>query len=207
MLHVWRASGEELASLAIEEVGDVKTLKHRLRQLCGFPVCAQQIIHDGDCLEDTTSLLVPMDVQLVLCAAGMDEAAEELIDFAASEGHVAVARYLLQLGVDKDAQSFTSGFTALMCASLDGQVEIVRLLLEAEADMNMKGDRGDTALILASRHGFCHIAQLLVEAGAHKNLKNRRGDTALITASRRGHRDVVRLLLEAGANVAHTASW
>ena len=62
-----------------------------------------------------------------------DEAANELVDYAAVNGHVNVARMLLQAGVDKDTTD-ELGMTALGCASSSSHVEIVRLLLDAGAD-------------------------------------------------------------------------
>ena len=54
--------------------------------------------------------------------------------------------------------------TALMQASACGQLEIVRLLLEARAAKHITGQNGKTAVMLASEHGHLEVAHLL-EAG------------------------------------------
>ena len=66
MLHVWRPSGQALAALGTEEFKDVATLKGHLREVHGFPVYLQQLVHDGSILDDDTKLAAPMDLQLVL---------------------------------------------------------------------------------------------------------------------------------------------
>ena len=55
--------------------------------------------------------------------------------------------------------------TAIMRASIEGHVEIVRLLLQAAADINL-GNEGCTAFDLANQNGHIEIARLLSEAGA-----------------------------------------
>jgi len=57
--------------------------------------------------------------------------------------------------------SANNGWTALMLASRCGHYNIVRLLLEAGADVNAKDDDGSTALMLASRNGYIDIVRLL----------------------------------------------
>ena len=92
MLRVWNLSGEELAAMTMEGLSDVKNLKLELRALHGHPVSMQQLMHGGASLEDATKLDSPMDLQLVILLAGAqtdsDEVAEELVSYAAAEGHV-----------------------------------------------------------------------------------------------------------------------
>ena len=92
--------------------------------------------------------------------------------------------------------------TALMHACAKGHVEIVRLLVEAGANCDLKSTclRSETALMLASRAGHIEAARVLLEAGAHKDLKDSRGNTALMCACEKGHAGIMRLLLEAGAD-------
>ncbi|CAE7218060.1 ANKRD17 [Symbiodinium natans] len=101
MLHVWWAtSGQPLASVTQEELSDVRTLKQHLRALHGFPICIQQLLHDGHCLEDGCKLEAPMDLQLVLLTVSNTQGgqAEAELGLAAIQGHVEVARFLLAAG-------------------------------------------------------------------------------------------------------------
>ena len=58
---------------------------------------------------------------------------------------------LLAKGADVNAKN-QDGWTALMCASLDGHKEVVELLLAKRADVNAKANDGFTALIMASQN-------------------------------------------------------
>ena len=63
MLRVWRPSGQELAAICAAEL---RAVKKRLRELHGFPVYLQQLVHEGRILTDDAKLDGDMDLQLVL---------------------------------------------------------------------------------------------------------------------------------------------
>jgi ankyrin repeat protein len=73
-----------------------------------------------------------------------------------------IVQLLLKFGADVDAADSES-FTALMYAAIGGDIEIVRLLLEKNPDVNAK-QQGNTALGFAYNNS--DIARLLKEAGA-----------------------------------------
>jgi hypothetical protein len=60
-----------------------------------------------------------------------------------------------------------------------GRTEIVKLLVEKGAKLDIKNKDGDTALIDASSTGGTEIVKLLVEKGAKLDIKNKDGKTAL----------------------------
>ena len=68
MLHVWKASGEELLALPVQGLSDVKQLKRDLQPRCGFSRFRQRLLHEGMPLNDDDRLEAPMDIQLVLVA-------------------------------------------------------------------------------------------------------------------------------------------
>ena len=77
------------------------------------------------------------------------------------------------------------GLNVLMWASIEGNTEIVRLLLERpEIDVNMQDKYGYTALIWASRYGREEIVKLLLERPEiDVNVQDKYGYTALMWAS------------------------
>ena len=78
--------------------------------------------------------------------------------------------------------------------------KIVRLLLDAGADVNARTSDGDTALIRSSSKNREVIGDLL-NAGANVNLQNTIGETALNSAVFNGRSDILHMLLGAGATV------
>ncbi len=93
------------------------------------------------------------------------------------------------------------GYTALMMASMYGNVEVVEALLSRGAKVDEKNDSGYTALIWASANDHVEIVKALLDAGAKVNEKNDTGYTALMTASANDYVEVVKTLLDAGAKV------
>jgi len=87
------------------------------------------------------------------------------------------------------------GRTSLHLASLRGDTEIVELLLEAGANVNIKNKFGWTPLHLAAREGHIDIVQMLLEAGANIGAKNKFGRTPLDYAVKHRHTDIVRMLV------------
>jgi ankyrin repeat protein len=119
---------------------------------------------------------------------------------------------------------------SLLCRAVNrGSIDIVRLLLQAGADLNRKDILGDQPLLLASsspeitrlllEHGSdvhaegslaetalvksksIDVSQVLLEYGAKIEASNYDGETALIRAISANRIDQARFLLERGANV------
>ena len=93
------------------------------------------------------------------------------------------------------------GQTPLIFASGNGDLEIVKVLLENRANINKTDAKGGTALMFASANNYPDIVKLLLTRGANVNAVDSHLKTALMLATERGHLEVVRLLLANGANV------
>ena len=72
--------------------------------------------------------------------------------------------------------------TALFAAAGNGNADIVRMLLEAGANVNYQASDGFTALMMAVRDGHVEVAQILVEAGANTQAGNFVGLSAITMA-------------------------
>lgn len=82
-----------------------------------------------------------------------------------------------------------------------GDVQLIRELLGAGADLDARDRHGETALMLAAHRGHGDIAALLVEVGADLNVTAKYNLTALMLAIVAGHTAVARLLIQAGADL------
>jgi ankyrin repeat protein len=70
--------------------------------------------------------------------------------------------------------------TPLMLAARTGQLEVVRLLVQAGAKLDLQNDQGKTALILSmEKGGSPELTKLLVRSGADINIRDDDGKTAL----------------------------
>ena len=205
MLRILAISGEELASVAVEEASNVRALKLHLHKLHSFPPRFQQrILHCGRCLDDASDLLSNMDLQLVLlsCSSPSDLQAEEL-RVAAAEGLTEELERLLLLPLEPDLADDLPQPMLLACRN--GHVEVAQLLLEAGANPNQADFAGDSALYAASAYGHAEVVHLLLEARADVSLVDTSdgecGHTAVRVAAATGHAEVLHLLLKAGADV------
>jgi uncharacterized protein len=96
------------------------------------------------------------------------------------------------------------GFQPIGLAAFFGHTEIVRLLLNAgaEVDTQSKNGMAVTPLNSAAAGGNLEIARLLLEHGANPNTPQAGGFVPLHAAAQNGNRDMIELLLRFGANKA-----
>ncbi len=93
----------------------------------------------------------------------------------------------------------STGKTLLLTASFYGHSDIVRLLIEKGADVNLRSTI--TALMGASNRGHVDVVKILLERNAQLEARSENGMTALMFASQGGYANIVKLLLDKGANV------
>ena len=86
-------------------------------------------------------------------------------------------------------------------------VETVRLLIRAGANVNAATREGITPLALAAVNGSLQATELLLEAGANANAVLPEGETVLMTAARTGRPAVLTALLRHGADVKTREHW
>ena len=151
-----------------------------------------------ECLDESCSVLESTFLQ-----------AFELEDIGAME-------LLLAVGCDTNTQTYTGevvitsamnmkdhkGFTLLHYASMNGHDDVVRLLLNADFDVNASLEDGSTPIYIASWFGYLDVICTLLEFGADPNRKKSAGWTPLMIAIQNGHSDVVELLLKTKVDVS-----
>ncbi|KAG2485469.1 hypothetical protein HYH03_015845 [Edaphochlamys debaryana] len=129
------------------------------------------------------------------------EAGLELLAAVKNE-HWDTAMELLAAAVKPDLEAVDEeGRTALIFASRDGHLEVVKALLAAGARVEAADEDGSTPLMHASRHGHLEVVKALLAAGARVEAASKDGCTPLMYASCDGNLEVVKALLAAGARV------
>jgi ankyrin repeat protein len=153
-----------------------------------------------------------------LLAAGAEVNVDDgaALIWAVLGGDVKTVRVLVDAGIHVNPKDDLMGITALMIAAghdyrrnpegrverWGGNIDIVQILLDAGADIDIKDWQGKTALMWAAREeGHNEIVHILLRAGADANAKDQNGRTALMLASGNGNIQTVRLLLDAEADI------
>ena len=93
------------------------------------------------------------------------------------------------------------GITLLMYASDYGHEQIVEMLLQRGATVDLQHNHGQSALSLAANKGREPIVEKLLQRGAAVDLQASNGFTALMYPAIFGHPTTVRRLLQAGASM------
>lgn len=130
------------------------------------------------------------------------EKAQSSLRAAASKRHRETARTLLDEGASVQATNIR-GQSPLHLAAMTDNVEVVRMLVEGGADIDLAVPGNNIRpLHNAATNGCTHVCEYLLKYGADMDAQTAQGDTALLLAAANGHADIVALLLSFHANHA-----
>jgi ankyrin repeat protein len=133
---------------------------------------------------------------------------------ATGEGHLEMARFLIEHGAEVDFTGMSEG-SPLTLAAYCGKLELLQLLLAAGADPNLSlPGGGETALHMAAVRSHTEAVLLLLHAAANPNLHAKSGvvtsmfdgsarvwgETPLHYAAAYGDEAMVQAMLQAGAD-------
>jgi ankyrin repeat protein len=105
-----------------------------------------------------------------------------------------------QQTIDANARN-PDGSTPLQWAVYEGDVDEVRQLIAAGADVSLANDYGATPMSLAAEAADTAILEQLLDAGANADSPNAEGMTALMLVARTGNVEAAQLLVDHGATV------
>ena len=136
-----------------------------------------------------------------------DDLATPLI-VAARDGNLYFVKFLLRYGANIEARGtinidgiVVEDCTALWVAAAKGHFDVVRFLIEQNAEVDGRTSSNSTPLRAAAFDGHLRIVRCLVENGADVNARNHYNNTPLMIACCEGHLDVASYLIKHGANI------
>ena len=125
--------------------------------------------------------------------------------FAAAFGHTEIVRYLVDADhtalnlrnrmPDMRDQKGDAKWSALFYAIDQNHADVVKVLIDAGADIELKGARRCSPLHFACCSGKLEVVKMLVRAGADVSVTDNKGHTCLTIAADNGHTETVRSLL------------
>jgi ankyrin repeat protein len=143
------------------------------------------------------SLMCGLSVAILLPAAGVNV---QLPDAVQRGDRAEVAKLLGEKADVNAAQG--DGMTALHWAAFRDDVDVVRLLIQAGANVQAQTRLGgQTPLLMAAKNGDAAMINLLLYAGADAKSPDSLGTTPLMIAAASGNADAVKALLDHGAEI------
>jgi len=111
-------------------------------------------------------------------------------------------KLLLKFGASLSAEDKKQKIAAIHITADKGYIEIMRVLLAAKANPNLRSSEGRmTPLHYAASCGRTEVVSSLIAAGADVNAQNISDNTPLLMACNKGHTDTVRELLKHKADM------
>lgn len=118
----------------------------------------------------------------------------------AGNGDLEGVKEALKNGANVDSTEPQIGATALIAASICGNNDIIKLLLEKGAEVNAVDKNAFTPLMYSATSGNAGAVKLLLDKKADVDSISLVLETPLFRAAGNGHTEVVKLLLEKGAD-------
>ena len=189
----------------------VYAIKYDRTAVAKFLILEQKVQCDGPNDVGATPLLSAIDADNIeiardLLDSGADSKTEDkyevsLLSNAALLGHLRMLRLLLDYGADIESGGRTQNCTPLIHATETGDLNVVKFLLDAGANLNVEASDGTSPLSHAAVAGNLDMIQLLYEHGSDPERENRYGERALVFAVRGGSAVVAFLLQKLGVEV------
>jgi hypothetical protein len=152
----------------------------------------------------------------VIAANGLAATCKRLLDGTFNDNGGYIQKLFLQLiessqeieQTSIEATDDSDGATALSMAARQGYVDVVKVLLNANANIEAVDKHwGQTPLSWAAKNGHMEAVKLLLNANANIEAVDKWEETPLSWAAENGHVDVVKLLLNANAKIEVMDEW
>jgi len=159
-----------------------------------------------------TMIFVLAAVAVVVCGSGAHaqlnlnpfSAYYDNVARAAAKNDAETVRSLIGGGNGNPNQVDDASRTAMHYAAMNGNLQIIAVLIKANAKLDPVDPLGDTPLHLAAEQNQTEAGKLLLDAGAEVDPQNKNGLTPLMIAASHGNLELVRALLVKGASPTKT---
>lgn len=116
------------------------------------------------------------------------------IHWAVDGGKTGCIQWLLDNGINVDVEDDSGCSPLIRLASMNGSVDVARILVENGADVNKVDKFRKSSLMAAAVNGNLALVELLVENGANLHAENEYGKTAVDFAKSFGRKEVAAYL-------------
>jgi hypothetical protein len=145
-----------------------------------------------------------LDAAITMGGAIVVTVPEEPLLAAVLKEDIDEVKGLLARGADVNVVDGNLNETALSQAVLRGNRELVKILLDAGAEVNEKNSSGLTALMYVGSDTSVEVVRDMIAAGAKVDLKDEEGKNALHHAASDTGTEALQALIDAGASVDAT---
>ncbi len=162
-------------------------------------VCFNNVIHGMELLDITVDL---SDIERTF-ATKKDPHGRIVhhIWLASAKGDIDIVLKTIAYKKQYIHDATSDNITPLWMASQNGHSDIVKILIQAGADVNKTREDGMSALSMATMKGHINVAELLLATNANIQQADNQGITPLIMAAICGHGEILSLLINAHADI------
>ena len=126
---------------------------------------------------------------------------------AVTKGDLSAVRALIAGKVDVNESIEEIGTTVFIFAAINRQFELSKILIDANADVNLVDKNGVSVLLCAATFGPFDFVKMLIDQKAHVNQADQYKSTALSMAVQFCRTKIVQLLLEAKSDANHADKY
>jgi len=185
--------------LEVESPGFIKSAREL--SLVGRETSHDEEARLGIGFEVTVDVVADINVEIGTAGgAAVVEYSTEL-GRAVADDDIEKARELIANGADPNGKENDYGkITPVFIAVENGNLEMVKLLLDAGAKLSVKDEEKQTPLMRLDGDAGPELVELLVRHGMKVDAKDKEGNTALIIAAQGAKAEVLKALIDAGAD-------
>jgi len=123
-----------------------------------------------------------------------------VLHLACKFSNASILQFISSQHIDLNARNFNGSTALSLAASNRLAVNLVAIIIEAKADLNIVNHNRESPLLKATESGYIDNVVLLLKSGALPDLQSKSGDSALKIAVNQKNLKLVEALCEGGAD-------